>query len=185
MTCISVQEIAAARIPKFYRSIPASRCDPPSVGRKCNRVHGVAVPKYPERSALVLGNDPANREDGLLQVREITSLRLSADLVTLSACDTGTGRLEGEEGVESLERAFLIAGARTVVATLWSADDTFTAALIEAFYTHLAAGDDKGAALRNAKLEIIRKFGYLAPPYYWAGFTIDGDAASTISTSIQ
>lgn len=144
-------------------------------------VHGVAEPKYPERAALVLGPDPQNREDGLLQAREITMLRLNADLVTLSACDTGIGKLQGEEGVESLERAFLIAGARTVVATLWSADDTFSAVLLKSFYTHLANHEDKGSALRNAKLDMIRKFGQEAPPYYWAGFTLSGEAASPIA----
>lgn len=65
-------------------------------------VHGVAALEYPERAALVLGSDPQNHEDGLLQAREITALPLNADLVTLSACDTGIGKLEGEEGVESL-----------------------------------------------------------------------------------
>jgi CHAT domain-containing protein len=148
-------------------------------------VHGFASPKYPERAALVLGQDPQGREDGLLQVREIVRLPLNADLVMLSACDTGIGRLQGEEGVVSLERAFLVAGARTVVATLWNADDTFTATLIKAFYTHLAKHEDKGSALRNAKIDMIRRFASAAAPYYWAGFTMDGDSASSISTSIQ
>jgi CHAT domain-containing protein len=148
-------------------------------------VHSVAAPKYPERAALVLGSDPQNHDDGLLQAREITTLSLNADLVTLSACDTGTGRLEGEEGVNSLERAFLVAGAKTVVATLWSADDIFAPALIKAFYQHIANHEDKGAALRNAKLDMIRQFGPHAPPFYWAGFTMNGDSTSTISTSIQ
>jgi CHAT domain-containing protein len=148
-------------------------------------VHGVADPKYPERAALVLGPDAQNHDDGLLQAREITTLPLNADLVTLSACDTGVGKIQGEEGVESLERAFLIAGARTVVATLWSADDTFSAALLKSFYIHLANHEDKGSALRNAKIDMIRKFGQAAPPYYWAGFIMDGDSASPISISIQ
>lgn len=60
--------------------------------------------KYPDRAARVLGEDPAKRDDGLLQAREIRSLHLNADLVTLSACDTGTERLQGEEGIASLER---------------------------------------------------------------------------------
>jgi CHAT domain-containing protein len=148
-------------------------------------VHGVSAPKYPERAALVLGTDPENREDGLLQAREIVSLPLNADLVTLASCETGAGKLEGEEGAESLERAFLIAGAKTVVATLWNADDTFTAALIKAFYGHLARAEDKGSALRNAKLDMIQEFGDQALPYYWAGFTMQGDSASPLSISIQ
>ena len=148
-------------------------------------VHSVAAPKYPERAALVLGSDPQNREDGLLQAREITALSLNAELVTLSACDTGTGKLEGEEGIDSLERAFLIAGARTVVATLWGANDTFTPALIKAFYMHISNHEDKGEALRNAKLNMIRQFGQHLPPFYWAGFMMDGDSASPVSSSIQ
>ena len=148
-------------------------------------VHGVAAPKYPERAALVLGSDPEHREDGLLQAREIVSLHLNADLVTLASCETASGKLEGEEGAESLERAFLIAGAKTVVASLWNADDTFTAALVKAFYLHLKRGEDKGSALRNAKLDMIHEFGEQALPYYWAGFTMEGDSASPIQIPIQ
>src|SRR5271165_4734428 len=88
-------------------------------------VHAFADPQFPERSALVLGADPKAGEDGLLQVREIKKLRLNAELTTLSACDTGVGKLQGEEGVSDLAEAFLAAGAKTVVASLWSADDTF------------------------------------------------------------
>jgi hypothetical protein len=72
------------------------------------------------------------------------SLRLRAALVTLSACDTGAGGLYGQEGVSSLVRPFLAAGARTVVANLWSADDTFSLAIMREFYRQLAAGADKG-----------------------------------------
>ena len=101
-------------------------------------VHGFADPLYPERSALVLGADPKAGEDGLLQVREIKKLRLNADLTTLSACDTGVGKLQGEEGITDLAEAFLAAGSKTVVASLWSADDTFASALMERFYQRLA-----------------------------------------------
>ena len=76
--------------------------------------------------------------------------------MTLSACDTGVGRLEGEEGVANLERAFLAAGSRAVVASLWSADDVFTEAFMEHFYGHLAHGMSKGAALRQAKLDLLK-----------------------------
>ena len=87
-------------------------------------VHGFGDPQYPERSALVLGADPGAGEDGLLQVREIKRLRLKAELTTLSACDSGVGTLQGEEGVSDLAEAFLAAGSKAVVASLWSADDT-------------------------------------------------------------
>ena len=73
-------------------------------------------------------------DDGLLQLREIRALALNADQVTLSTCDTGNGRLLGEEGIASLERAFLLAGAKSVIASLWTADDTYTIALMKRMY---------------------------------------------------
>jgi CHAT domain-containing protein len=74
-------------------------------------VHGVANTEFLDRAALVLRASPGSGEDGLLQVREIRDLPLKADLVVLSACDSGNGKLLGEEGIASLERAFLLAGA--------------------------------------------------------------------------
>jgi CHAT domain-containing protein len=105
--------------------------------------HGIASAKFPDRAALVLGNDPKSGEDGLLQVREIRDLNLAADLVTLSACDTGVGALEGEEGIANLVRAFLFAGAKSVVASLWAASDVYTRNLIQHFYRYIADGEDK------------------------------------------
>ena len=143
-------------------------------------VHGFADPQYPERSALVLGADPKAGEDGLLQVREIKKLRLNAELTTLSACDTGVGKLQGEEGVSDLAEAFLAAGAKTVVASLWSADDTFASALMERFYQRLALGEKTSLALRGAKLDLLTKYGEQVSPFYWAGFVAIGDASTPI-----
>ena len=78
--------------------------------------HGFVDTQFPERSGLVLGVDPGSHDDGLLQVREIIRLHFNADLVTLSACITGVGKIEGEEGVTNLVEAFLVRGARSVVA---------------------------------------------------------------------
>src|SRR5207302_10168050 len=113
-------------------------------------VHGFADTQYPARSSLVLGADPQSSDDGLLQVREIIRLRLNAELTTLSACDSGVGKLQGQEGVSNLVEAFLVAGSRSVVASLWSADDTFARALMERFYQHLAEPEDASSALRDA-----------------------------------
>jgi CHAT domain-containing protein/tetratricopeptide (TPR) repeat protein len=147
--------------------------------------HGFADTRFPERSGLVLGVDPASHDDGLLQVREIIRLRFNADLVTLSACNTGVGKLEGEEGVTNLVEAFLVSGAKSVVASLWSADDTYTLDLMERFYTHIAAGQDKAAALRQAKLDLLAKFGKQVPPYYWGAFVLVGDGGSPIPLRVQ
>ncbi|MHB8656231.1 MAG: CHAT domain-containing protein, partial [Terriglobia bacterium] len=117
------------------------------------------------------------------QVREIRSLSLNADLVTLSACDTGVGRLQGEEGIANLVRAFLFAGAKSVVASLWAANDISTTTLMQHFYRHLADGEDKGTALRNAKLDLIKEFGDQALPFYWAGFVMVGDGSKSIPIS--
>jgi CHAT domain-containing protein len=142
--------------------------------------HGFADTQFPERSGLVLGVDPASHDDGLLQVREIIRLRFNADLVTLSACNTGLGKLQGEEGVTNLVEAFLVSGAKAVVASLWSADDTYTAALMERFYTHIASGQDKAGALRQAKLDLLARYGRQVPAYYWGAFVLVGDGGSPI-----
>lgn len=141
--------------------------------------HAAADQQYPDRSALLLGVAPRSADDGLLQVREIMGLRLRADLVTLSACDTSLGSDEREAGVVNLEQAFLIAGARAVVASLWNVEDNSTTALMKAFYKHLAEHDDKALALAQAKRDILDRYGQ-APPYYWAPFVIVGEAADPI-----
>jgi CHAT domain-containing protein len=141
-------------------------------------LHGIVSTKFPARSALVLRS--GGSEDGLLQAREILSLRLVADLVTLSACDTGSGTLHGQEGVASLVRPFLAAGARTVVANLWTADDRFSLALMREFYRHLAAGADIGDALRRAKLKMLEQFGPQAVPKLWSGVIVNGDGAAIV-----
>jgi CHAT domain-containing protein len=140
--------------------------------------HGYADTQFPERSGLVLGVDPSSNDDGLLQAREIVRLRLKAELVTLSACDTGVGKLAGEAGVTDLPEAFLISGAKSVVASLWSADDNSTLALMTRFYVHIAEGQDTATALREAKLDLLSKYGPEASPYYWGGFVLVGDGSA-------
>ena len=142
-------------------------------------VHGLADTKFPERSALVLAPAPSEHEDGLLQVREIANLRLNADLVVLSACDTSVGRLDGQEGVANLVRAFLAAGARNVVSALWEVDDTFGAAIMRRFYAHLAQGTAPEEALKRAKLDLRKRYGPTTMPSQWAPFVITGSASGT------
>ena len=101
-------------------------------------------------------------------------MHLDANLVVLSACDTAVGPIQGEEGIATLSKAFLLAGARAVVSTLWSADDTSSLFLMERFYSRIAAGDSPATALTKAKRALLRKFGKAAVPYYWAGFTFEG-----------
>jgi CHAT domain-containing protein/tetratricopeptide (TPR) repeat protein len=148
-------------------------------------VHGFADTQYPERSALVLGIDPKSADDGLLQVREIIRLRLNAELTTLSACDTGVGKLQGQEGVSNLVEAFLVAGSKSVVASLWSADDTFASALMDRFYQRLGQGEDTASALRGAKLDLLAKYGEQVSPFYWAAFIAVGEASTPVGIKPQ
>lgn len=142
--------------------------------------HGFVDTQFPERSGLVLGVDPASHDDGLLQVREIIRLHFNADLVTLSACNTGVGKIEGEEGVTNLVEAFLVSGGKAVVASLWSADDTYTSAIMQRFYTHVAEGQEKAEALRHAKLDLLARDGGHVPPYYWGAFVMVGEGGTAI-----
>jgi len=143
-------------------------------------VHGTSEPMFPARSALLLGTDADETEDGFLQAWEISRLRLNADLVVLSACDTGVGRLLEQEGISNLVRSFLLAGARTVVASMWKAEDRSTATLMTSFYSYLAKGIDKGSALRQAKLDFLQKYRAKASPIHWAGPIMVGDSSKPI-----
>ena len=133
-------------------------------------LHGYVDPEIPDRSALVFAQ-PQPTDDGLLQIREIRNLHLKADLVTLSACSTGIGPV-GEEGVASIVNAFIEAGSQSVVSTLWELEDHATAHLMTTFYDHLGRNEEKAEALRQAQLEMLHSG---SPPYYWAGFVLDGD----------
>jgi len=130
----------------------------------------------------VLLSDPSAGEDGFLQASEVVQLRLNAELVILSACDTAVGPIEGEEGIATLSRAFLLAGAKNVVSTLWSVNDTFSTFLMKQFYEHFAAGEPAAYALTTAKRDMLRKFGRKAVPYYWAGYTFEGVAGRAVSS---
>ncbi|MEO7791888.1 MAG: CHAT domain-containing protein [Vicinamibacterales bacterium] len=144
-------------------------------------VHGILSTKSPVRSALLLR--PAGADDGLLQAWEVLSLRLRAELVTLSACDTGAGATHGQDGVSSLVRPFLAAGARSVVANLWAADDQFSLALMREFYRQVATGEDIAGALRTAKLKMLEQFGPQALPKLWSGVLAYGDGATAVGRS--
>ncbi len=140
--------------------------------------HGFMDEEEPMRSALVLALDQDRAEDGFLQAREISSLKLNADLVVLSACQTARGSLKRGEGLMDLSRCFFRAGARSVVASLWRIEDRATAGFMKNFYAALVGGKTKAQALRAAKLAMIRSD--FAFPFYWAGFILSGDAQSSI-----
>ena len=137
--------------------------------------HARADPDHTRAAYLVL---PQQNRDTFLYVDEIYGLGLNAEMVTLSACETGVGTLQRGEGMISLARAFTYAGARSIVTSLWSVNDQATSILMEYFYANLKEGMDKGAALRNAKLKYLENISgpHEAHPAYWAGFVLMGDA---------
>lgn len=137
--------------------------------------HGLLDERFPLNSALALTlpeQKAEGQDNGLLQAWEIfESVRLDADLVTLSACDTALGREMGGEGLVGLTRAFQYAGARSVLASLWSISDLSTARFMKSFYGHLRSGKPKDEALRAAQIEQVRD----SHPFHWAAFQLTGD----------
>lgn len=136
--------------------------------------HGLVSENFPQRSCLVFSLRAGTREDGFLTVREIYNLKLKAELVVLSACETSRGAMEKVEGIIGLPRAFLLSGSQAVVSSLWSVNDRATQELMKEFYQFLLAGDSKDEALRKAKLKMIHSG--KSHPYYWAAFILTGNS---------
>lgn len=137
--------------------------------------HGVVDEKHPRQSGLLLAEEKGSTEDGVLSLGEIYNLSLNADLVVLSACETGLGPLARGEGVIGLSRGFLYAGASSVLVSLWRAADASTAALMTDLYRGLLAGQPASQALRDAKLRAVRRDPESAKPHSWSAFVLVGD----------
>lgn len=133
------------------------------------------------RSGLALAGANLNSggdDNGILTALEAASLNLwGTKLVTLSACDTGVGEVKSGEGVYGLRRAFLLAGAQTVVTSLWPVSDYATRRLMTNYYNGLRNGEGRGEALRKAQLAMLGQKGR-AHPFFWAGFVQFGDWTS-------
>jgi CHAT domain-containing protein len=139
--------------------------------------HGLLDSQRPELSGLVLSLvDEAGRpQDGFLRLHEIYNLRLNADLVVLSACQTGLGKEVRGEGLVGLTRGFMYAGAPRVVASLWQVDDAATSALMKRFYRGMIQEQlPPAAALRAAQLEMLKKKQWQSP-YFWGAFVLQGE----------
>ncbi|MBU4009316.1 MAG: CHAT domain-containing protein, partial [Proteobacteria bacterium] len=133
-------------------------------------VHGVFDIDKPLNSALLLAAD--NMNDGLLRAGDLYNLSLSADLVTLSACETALGKVATGDDVVGLTRGFLYAGARSLISSLWQVDDETTRDIMINFYTNLSKMD-KDEALRQAQLKVKKQY---PNPYFWAAFLLTGSA---------
>lgn len=135
--------------------------------------HAIVDEGSPRDSAVLLGAD--GTEDGSLRASEIARLPMDADLVVLAACRTQLGRILRGEGLLSLARSFMEAGARSVVATLWDVGDRETRILMRSFYSGVGGGLAPDEALRVAQMQMIRAGGDLAAPRVWAGFQASGE----------
>jgi len=147
----------------------------PSSARRLHfAVHGQLDEMRPELSGLLLSREPQSNEDGILQAYEIFNLDLHADLVVLSACETGLGKQLAGEGLVGLSRAFFYAGTPSLVVSLWSVADASTADIMIEFYRRLNRGEGKAEALRSAKRQALDA-DRLAHPFHWASFILVGD----------
>jgi tetratricopeptide (TPR) repeat protein len=143
--------------------------------------HAIADATDANRSRILFSRDPGRAGSDYLFRAEAAALPLAGtDLVTLSACDTEAGALSRGEGVQSFSRAFLAAGARTTVTTLWRVEDRATREFMSAFYRRLALGEAKAEALRGAKLAFLNSGSEYARPLYWAAFVLNGDGMEPI-----
>jgi CHAT domain-containing protein len=132
-------------------------------------VHGLVRDDRPWESALILA--PGEGQDGWLKLPEIFGLDLRADLVVLSGCSTGAGKLSGD-GIVGLSRAVIYAGAPSVIVSQWDVSDRSTAYLMDRFYAALVSGRDKATALRSAQLATLARHPH---PALWAPFVLIGE----------
>jgi hypothetical protein len=164
--------LGAAATEEAVRSLPPSRV-------LHFASHGLIDHRSPTSSSIVLstegGGDGEREHDGFLQAWEvIESLDLDSDLVVLSACNTGLGPLAGSEGLLGLSRAFLLAGSRSLLVSLWPLSDQASSLFMEHFYDALLDGVGKDEALRRAQAA-VRATEEFRHPYYWAAFELIGD----------
>jgi CHAT domain-containing protein len=137
--------------------------------------HGIHDNENPNYSGILLGRNDNDKEDGILQAHEIFPLTLNADLVTLSSCFSGFGEIDPSEGNLGIYRSFLIAGAKSVIISLWNVEDESTSLLFTKFYEHLKDGKSKSESLRLAKMYLKNETRFSAP-YFWAPFILIGES---------
>lgn len=141
-------------------------------------MHGLFDDEHPSLSKLLFTPVDPLGEDSYLHASEIYATPINADMVVLSACNSGFGALREGEGIMSLSRAFSYAGCPSVVNSLWNAQDETTSSLMIDFYKGLLQGANKAASLRQAKLNYIKSAkGHYLHPYFWSSFIINGNVS--------
>ncbi|HOY06839.1 MAG TPA: CHAT domain-containing protein [Saprospiraceae bacterium] len=137
--------------------------------------HGKANDRSGDLSYLAFLNALDTTRCDLLLARDLYNMHLNAELITLSACETGAGEMRRGEGIISLARAFILAGSKSIVTSLWAVNDASTQKLMVTFYANLKKGMTKDQALTAAKRSYLKNFSPAAHPYYWASFVALGD----------
>ncbi|MCP4442703.1 MAG: CHAT domain-containing protein [Aureispira sp.] len=140
-------------------------------------MHGLLDIENPILSSLAFTENGDSVENNFLQAYEISKMELNAELVVLSACETGYGKFETGNGIASLARAFMYAGAPSLIVSLWQVNDQATSMIMQDLYKNLATGTNKAAALRQAKLDYIQNAkGIAGHPAFWSPFIQIGDS---------
>jgi CHAT domain-containing protein len=134
--------------------------------------HGILDNRNPLYSYLLLTSGKDSEDDGFLEAREVMDLRLRANLVVLSACETANGRIAPGEGVMGMSWAFFVAGAKSLVVSGWKVNSASTARLMAEFYRSLHR-TGKARSLQQAELSLLRIPAF-RHPFYWAGFVLVG-----------
>jgi CHAT domain-containing protein len=163
-----VREHSDGNVPQFDETVQMS------VIQEALRRSGLAFSGACASAEALESRDPLPASlPGILSAYEISGLDLrETQLVVLAACDTGLGTLSSGEGIFGLQRSFFVAGAHSLIMTLWSVTESVTGKLIEAFYSGLCRGESRSQALRNAQLQIRTWFKH---PAFWAGFICQGN----------
>src|ERR1035438_9101245 len=160
--------VSATKSRLFSEKLDSSRC-------LHFATHAMLDERTPAQCGIALTPDGSKGDDGILRMNEIVDMKLNADLVVLSACQTGLGRLVRGQGMIGLTRAFLYAGAGSVVVSLWRVDDLASSRLMQKFYKRMREGLDIPAALRQAKLDMLGSgIPAYRNPYFWAPFVVTG-----------
>ncbi|TAL62168.1 MAG: CHAT domain-containing protein, partial [Bacteroidetes bacterium] len=144
-------------------------------------MHSMSDSANSRYSYMLFDTHKGSQEDGKLYNYEISLSRLKSPMVVLSACNSGTGTLYYGEGLMSLARGFILAGASSVIKTAWDVNDEASSAIITRFYYHLSKGEQKNDAMRLAKLEYLKKSSpAFTSPYFWAGYEVLGENAPVV-----
>jgi CHAT domain-containing protein len=147
--------------------------------------HSLVDDTDPLYSKLIFDSENDSIEDGLLHTYELYNMQLNADLVTLSACNTGVGKYYKGEGIVSLARGFMYAGVPNVMMSLWSVADRPTKDIMQYFYEELDTGTPYASALHKAKLRYLASADNLtADPYYWGAFIYLGQPIDHTGQSV-